>query len=162
MATERVKHYQPDRATRICPSILIIIPSLIWMCERGGYGISPSSYRAEVFSRLSLSSRGGWGLSHTRYDQLASVTLAIEASKYSVDLSGISGLAIEGLISGSDCRLPRHPYFTSYPSPAILVEQHNTRVSLACKPEDNAATFLVLRAGSWPKFQRTRWRWKRK
>ena len=37
---------------------------------------------AELFSRLSLSSRGGWGLSHTRYDQSASVTLAIDASKY--------------------------------------------------------------------------------
>ena len=41
-----LKHYQPERATRIRPSILITItPSLIWMCEGGGYGISPSSYR---------------------------------------------------------------------------------------------------------------------
>ena len=46
VATERLMHYQPERATRIRPGILIgIIPSLIWMCEGGGYGISPSSYR---------------------------------------------------------------------------------------------------------------------
>ena len=38
-------------------------------------------------------------------DQSASVSLASEASKHSVYLSGISGLASEELIPGSDCCL---------------------------------------------------------
>ena len=98
---------------RIRPSrsLIIIIPSLIWMCEGGGYGISPSSYRG--WTLLPPLASESWGLRPVscKARPVGSGYPRPRGIEASVDLSDASGLTIEELISGSDCRLPHHPYF---------------------------------------------------